>query len=135
MLLKDIELKEDVRKIRPDATAKDAIELFAKTDIPLVLVEKKNTSDTYGIVTKSDIINNVIGKGVDPEKVTVDSLASKPLIIVNNLEIDVTWLAKRMAHLDISNIAIFDGGELKGFVTDMDILRAHALELKQKEKT
>jgi len=60
----------------------------------------------------------------------VTALASKPLMVLNNNEVDVIWVARFMARENVSTLALFDGGEFKGFVTDADVLRALAAPLR-----
>ncbi len=126
MLLKELELKGDYKTIRPDASAAEAIALIAENRVPFILVEKSGPGDTHGVITKRDIIARLIAEGLDPEKVTAGEMASKPLIIVNNLDVDIWWVAVAMARENISCIAIYDRGEFRGFVTDRDILRVWA---------
>jgi len=130
MQVKDLELAQSYRRMKPDQTAAEAIGLMAEYRIPVILVEKGDAGDTYGVVTKRDVIEKVIGEGLDPTKIPVSEIASKPLIILNNYEVDITWVARFMARENISTVAMFDRGEFKGFVTDADILRALAAPLK-----
>jgi CBS domain-containing protein len=131
MLVKDLEMAQKYRRIPALATAAEAIALMAEYHIPVILVEKGEEGDTYGVLTRRDIISKVIGEGRDPTKVTVSELASKPLMVLNNSEVDVIWVARFMARENVSTLALFDGGEFKGFVTDADILRAMAAPLKE----
>ena len=130
MQVNDLELAQKYRRIPSEATAAEAIALMAEYRIPVILVEKGDAGDTYGVVTKRDVITKVIGEGLDPTKTAVSAIASKPLIILNNNEVDITWVARFMARENISTVAMFDQGEFKGFVADADILRALAAPLK-----
>ena len=130
MQVKDLELAQKYRRISSGATAAEAIALMAEYRIPVILVEKGDAGDTYGVLTKRDVITKVIGEGLDPTRTPVSELASKPLIILNNNEVDITWVARFMARENISTVAMFDQGEFQGFVMDSDILRAMAAPLK-----
>jgi len=129
MLVKDLELAQKYRRIPAGANAAEAIALMAEYDIPVILVEKGEAGDTYGVLTRRDIISKVIGQGLDPTVIKVSELASKPLMVLNNNDVDVVWVARFMARENVSTLAIFDGGEFKGFVTDADIMRAMAAPL------
>ena len=130
MLVKDLELAQKYRRLPATATAAEAIALMAEYGIPVVLIEKGGEGDTYGVLTRRDIVSMVIGEGLDPTAIKVSELASKPLMVLNNTEVDVIWVAKFMARENVSTLALFDGGEFKGFVTDADIMRAMAVPLK-----
>ncbi|MEM2869164.1 MAG: CBS domain-containing protein [Thermoplasmata archaeon] len=123
MTLRDLELKGDYKTISPDASAAEAIALMAEYRVPLLLVEKTGPGDTEGVITRRDIIGKLIAEGLDPERVTARELASKPLLILNNVEVAIEWVAAAMAQWDVSCLAIFDRGEFRGFVTDRDVLR------------
>jgi CBS domain-containing protein len=129
MLVKDLELAQKYRRIPSAATADEAIALMAEYDIPVILVEKGGEGDTFGILTRRDIISKVIGQGLDPTMIRVSELASKPLMVLSNNEMDVVWVARFMARENVSTLALYDGGEFKGFVTDADIMRALAAPL------
>jgi signal-transduction protein with cAMP-binding, CBS, and nucleotidyltransferase domain len=130
MMVKELELAQKYRRIPSGATAAEAIALMAEYHIPVILVEKGDEGDTYGVLTRRDIVSKVIGEGRDPTKTLVSELASKPLMVLNNNEVEVIWVAKFMARENVSTLALFDGGEFKGFVTDADILKAMAAPLK-----
>lgn len=123
MTLRELELKGDYKTIRPDASAAEAIALMAEYGVPLILVERTGPGDTQGVITKRDIIARLIAEGLDPEKVTAGELASRPLLVLNNVEVGLEWVAAAMAQWDVSCLAIFDRGEFRGFVTDRDVLR------------
>lgn len=128
--MKDLELRQEYKRIAPEATAAEAIALMAEHRVPLLLVEKASPEDALGAVTRRDIIEKLIGEGVDPATVRVASIAAKPLLIVNNIDVDITWVACAMARHKVSCMAIFDEGEFKGFVTDRDLLRGVASGLR-----
>jgi len=130
MLVKDLELAQKYRRIPSTATADEAIALMAEYDIPVILVEKGEEGDTFGILTRRDIVSKVIGQGLDPTKIRVSELASKPLMVLANHEVDIVWVARFMARENVSTMALFDGAEFRGFVTDADIMRAMAEPLK-----
>jgi predicted transcriptional regulator len=45
---------------------------------------------------------------------------------MNNLDLDIRWVAKKMRNEGVSRIAVFDKDVFLGFVSDVDILRAAA---------
>jgi predicted transcriptional regulator len=61
----------------------------------------------------------------------VTDYAKKPLIVMNNLNLDIRWVAKKMANERVSKIAVFDADNFLGFITDVDILRVIAARTKQ----
>lgn len=115
-----------------NASAMDAITAMIENDISSVIVDREDSEDAFGIVTTKDIISYVIAKGLDPNEVKIVDICSKPLISLNNVELDIRWVAKKMADEDVSRLAVFDGEELCCIVSDVDILKAVSEKLKEK---
>jgi len=99
-----------------------AMEKMLKDDCYSLLVPRKDRSDAYGIVTKKDIVCEVIAEGRDPDKVKVKEIMSKPLLLLTNLGLELRWVAKAMADSGVSTIAVFDKGDFYGYATESCIL-------------
>lgn len=108
--------------IGQDATALDAVDKMLEKGCYSLLVPRRDRSDAYGIVTKKDIVTKVVAEGLDPAKVTVKEIMSKPLVILTNLSLELRWVAKAMADSGVSTIVVFDKGDFYGFVTEKCIL-------------
>jgi len=93
-----------------------------KTDY--VLVDRAGPNDAYGIITRADIVVQGVAKGVDLTKTAALELARKPLVVMNNLDLDIRWVAKKMVNEGVSKIAVFEKDKFLGFISDVDILRA-----------
>lgn len=130
MELRDILGKPPTVVLKADMTAQDAITAMVENRVRSVLVDRDDAQDAYGIMTTRDIINDVIANGLEPSQVRLRDVCSKPLVVANNLDIDLRWIAKKMANEGVARIAVFEGGDLKCLVSDVDILRAFAEELK-----
>ena len=118
-------------RISPDATVSDALVSMIENKTDFLLVDRKNQNDSYGIVSRWDIVEGAIADGRDLATTPVTDYAKKPLIVMNNLNLDIRWVAKKMANERVSKIAVFDADEFLGFITDVDILRVIAARTKQ----
>jgi predicted transcriptional regulator len=130
MELRDILGKPPSVVLKGDMTAQDAITAMVENKVRSVLIDRDDPQDAYGIITTRDIINDVIAHGFEPTKIKLRDVCSKPLVVANNLDIDLRWVAKKMANEGISRLAVFEGGDLKCLVSDVDILKAFAEEYK-----
>jgi len=110
----------------------DAIAAMVENDISSIIMDREDSEDAFGIVTTKDIIGCVIAKGLDPNEVKIADICSKPLISLNNVELDIRWVAKKMSDEDVSRLAVFDGENLRCIVADVDILKAIGNKLKEK---
>jgi len=124
MELRDIVGRSRHVKIRPDATAGEALVLMIENKTDFLLVDRDSPNDSYGILTRWDIVERAVAEGRDLTKTPVLDLVRKPLVVMNNLDLDVRWVAKKMANEGVSKIAVFDRENFLGFISDVDILRA-----------
>lgn len=131
MELKDVLSDSPKIVLSQDATAMDVLTAMYQNDVDAVLVDRLDLEDAFGVVTAWDILSKVIAKGLEPEDVKITDICSKPLIVVNNLDLDIRWVAKKMANEEVCNVAVFDGEELTCLVSDTDILKAMDKDLRE----
>lgn len=124
MELRDIAGKSRPVRILPSATASEALVSMIENKSDYLLVDRAYPNDAYGIVTRWDIVERGVSEGLDLSKTPVLELARKPLVVLNNLDLDVRWVAKKMSNEGISKIAVFDRDTFLGFISDVDILKA-----------
>jgi len=124
--LRDVAGRSSPVKIPPTATASDALVSMFENKTDYLLVDRTGPHDAYGIVTRWDVVVRGLAEGRDLTKTPVLELARKPLVVMNNLDLDIRWVAKKMANEGVSKIAVFDKEEFLGFISDIDIMRAVA---------
>jgi len=118
-----------VEKIAPTATVADAMKRMIELHITSLIVDRKDADDSYGIITRRDIINRVISERLDPKKVKIAKIMSKPILTVHPDD-DDSSVAKLMAKTNIRRFPVHDGHDLVGLISNSDIFRAEALKLK-----
>jgi len=124
--LRDVVSDSHHVKIASNATVGDALVLMVENKTDFLLVDRSGPNDSYGIVTRWNLVEGAIANGVDLRATPVLNYARKPLVVMNNLDLDVRWVAKKMANEGVSKIAVFDKEEFLGFISDIDIMRAVA---------
>ena len=134
MELRDIAGKSRPVRIPPSATASEALVSMIENKSDYLLVDRANPNDAYGIVTRWDIVERGVADGRDLDKTPVLDLARKPLVVMNNLDLDVRWVAKKMSNEGVSKIAVFDRDTFLGFISDIDILNAVAKKADSKKE-
>ncbi len=122
MTAQDIMTRELVW-VRGDLTVLEATELMRTHEMSSVLVERRDASDTWGIVTLSDIVNKVVETGRDPRKVRVAEITTKPLVLAGP-DFRVEHCAQLMERTRVRRLPIFDGEKIVGIVAHRDIVRA-----------
>jgi CBS domain-containing protein len=124
MELRDVISGSKPVRIQPNATAKDALVSMIENKTDYLLVDRAGPHDAYGMVTRWDLLAGAVANGKDLASTSVLELARKPLVVMNNLDLDVRWVARKMANEGVSKIAVFDKEAFLGFISDVDILRA-----------
>lgn len=113
-------MTQEVVTIRGSATAEEAIKLMREKGLHTLIVERRHDQDAYGIVTDSDIVYQVTAFGLDPKKVRVYEIMTKPCVVVNP-DLGVEYVARLFANTKI-RIAPVIKDKLLGIISVTDIL-------------
>jgi signal-transduction protein with cAMP-binding, CBS, and nucleotidyltransferase domain len=136
---REVELRDIVGLSRPvkitsTSTAGEALISMIENKTDYLLIDRSGPNDSYGIITRRDIVVGAVAEGRDLSSTTALEIARKPLVVMNNLDLDLRWVAKKMANEGISKIAVFDKENFLGFISDIDILKAVATKAKKEAK-
>jgi CBS domain-containing protein len=121
--LEDV-MVEDVITVEEKATIKKAVELMNKHEIGCLIVVKKGKP--AGIVTERDMLKRILQESKDPEKIKVNEIMSKPLI-VGKPQMDIEDAVKLMFKRNIKKLPVADEGHLVGLVTLTDLVRSEQI--------
>jgi signal-transduction protein with cAMP-binding, CBS, and nucleotidyltransferase domain len=124
--LRDIVSRSKPVRISSDATVDEALVAMVENKTDFLIVNRTGIDDAYGMITTRDMIDCVVSKGLDMTSTSVVDCARKPVVVVNNMDLDIRWVAKKMANEKTSKLMVFDREDFLGFVSDVDILRAVA---------
>ncbi|MCS7214819.1 MAG: CBS domain-containing protein [Thermodesulfovibrio sp.] len=113
--------------IKPDATVFDAIEKLVDKRIRSIVVLPKDEKDVYGVITVRDIVFKVISKNLDPNKIKIEEIASKPIISIDK-ETELEHLIKLMEKFNIARVFVHEGREIIGVVSLLDVLSATLID-------
>jgi CBS domain-containing protein len=126
MKVEEIMIKK-LESIGADAPVYDAIEKMVDKRIRSLLVKPKDERDIYGVVTVRDIVYKVLGKDIDPNKIKVGEIASKPVVSVDK-DMDLTHVISLMTKFNIARVFVSQGKEMIGVVSLLDVLAASLIE-------
>jgi len=112
-------MTQSVRMIPPETTACDVATLFADHDVGSAVVVEPKAGEYSGIVTKTDIMQQVAA-GVDINSVRVTAFLSTPLVTIASTE-DIHAAAALMKDHSIQRLPVIDDGELVGILTTTDL--------------
>jgi CBS domain-containing protein len=114
-------MSPDPEVVCSKGTAADAIYAMRAKHIRSLIVDRDDDTDAYGIITYSDLVNKVFAKKLDPAKVQIADIVTKPLIVVNpNLRVE--YVAQLFARTGISHAPVFSEHKLIGVISKTDLV-------------
>lgn len=114
-------MTKEVITIRGSATIAEAVALMKEKGLRALVVEPRNETDPYGMVTETDIVYKVVAYGRDPKQMRVYEVMTKPCVVVNP-ELGVEYVARLFAQTRIRRAPVIKGG-LLGILSVSDIIR------------
>ena len=122
MLTKDIMTPaENLIKISPMASVREALKLMKSHKVRSVIVEKTSPHGAYGLVTFKNILQSIVAEDGDIDLLNVYDIAVTPAFSVS-AELDVKYAARMMVQHSIKRMLVSDNNELKGIITMTDII-------------
>jgi len=118
-LVRDIMTKK-VITIEPSNTVLEAARIMGEKKIGSLVVKRNDKA--VGIITERGIIRRVVAKNLDPAKITVEDVMSKPLITANP-DISVREAVRLMVKNKIRRLPIVKDTDLVGIVTSTDLAK------------
>jgi CBS domain-containing protein len=129
MLLKDV-CTPDVISCNPDCSALHAARLMRQHHVgDVVVVENAETDPSpIGVVTDRDIVVEVLGRELDPARVTLRQIMRTPAVIANTGE-DVSVAIERMKAHGVRRVPVVDqSSRLAGVLSLDDLLQRLAAD-------
>ena len=113
-------MSKKVITIRSFATVAHAVKLMRDYNLHSLIVDRLDESDSYGIITATDIIYKVAAKGLDPDRIRVCEIMTKPCIVVNP-DLSTKSVAQLFANTGIRRAPIIKD-KLLGVISTTDLL-------------
>lgn len=76
-------MTSDFQKVDGMMTISQALAIMKSSGVVVLIVDKRNEGDEYGIVLLSDIAREVLAVDRSPERVNVYEIMSKPVVGVD----------------------------------------------------
>ena len=109
-------MRTDVTFVDGRENIMDALRKMRDGKVTSLIVEKRTDRDEYGILTLSDIAQQVIAKDRAPERVNVFEIMSKPVISVHP-EMDIRYCARLFTQFGIRRAPVIDDGKVLGMIS------------------
>ncbi len=98
------------------ATAKEAVELMRKHKVDVLVVNKRDHHDAFGIVVVQDLIKGVIVAERTSSEVNVYEIMTKPSISVP-ADMDVRYVARLLLRAGLRVAPVEESGQYIGMIS------------------
>lgn len=114
-------MKDEFDLVQGHATVADALREMNHHEAKVLLVDKRDEDDEYGIVMLSDIATKVLARDRSPERVNIYEIMSKPVISVDP-EMDIRYCARLFMRFGLSRAPVVENRKLLGVVGYTDLV-------------
>ncbi len=113
--VKDV-MKTDFGTIEGVATVADALIKMKTLKTAVLIVNKRNEDDEYGMLTSGDIARHVLAKDRAPDRVNVYEIMNKPVISVHP-DMDIRYCSRLFANYNLVRAPVLENKEVIGMVS------------------
>lgn len=113
--VKDV-MKSDYGTISRSATIADALDEMRRKDTALLIVDKRDENDEYGLLLVSDIARQVLAKDKAPDRVNVYEVMSKPAVCIHP-NMDIRYCSRLMVSLNLMRMLVVEDNVLLGTIS------------------
>ena len=113
--VKDV-MKTDFGTIDGVATVADALKKMITLKTAVLIVNKRNEDDEYGMLTSGDIARHVLAKDRAPDRVNVYEIMSKPVISVHP-DMDIRYCSRLFANYNLVRAPVLENNKVVGMIS------------------
>jgi len=113
--VKDV-MKTDFGTIDGVATIADALIKMKTLKTAVLIVNKRNDDDEYGMLTSGDIARHVLAKDRAPDRVNVYEIMTKPVISVHP-NMDIRYCSRLFANYNLVRAPVLENNKVIGMVS------------------
>jgi signal-transduction protein with cAMP-binding, CBS, and nucleotidyltransferase domain len=110
--VKDV-MKTSFTTIDRSATIQEALEMMKALRTSVLVVNKRNDDDEYGILVISDIARKVLAKDKPPQRTNVYEVMIKPAVCVEP-DMDIRYCSRLFARFDLVRVLVVKEGRVLG---------------------
>jgi CBS domain-containing protein len=113
--VKDV-MKTDFGSIDGIATVADALKKMKALKTAVLIVNKRNADDEYGMLTSGDIARHVLAKDRAPDRVNVYEIMNKPVISVHP-DMDIRYCSRLFANYNLIRAPVLENNKVIGMIS------------------
>ena len=108
-------MKSNYATIERDATVMEAINRMKEMDTAVLVVNKRDENDEYGLLLVSHIARKVLAKDRPASRVNIYEIMTKPAICVDP-DMDIRYCSRLMSSLNLTRVLVVKDKKLLGTV-------------------
>jgi CBS domain-containing protein len=109
-------MKTDFGTIDGIATVADALKQMKALKTAVLIVNKRNENDEYGMLTSGDIARHVLAKDRAPDRVNVYEIMNKPVISVHP-DMDIRYCSRLFANYNLVRAPVLENNKVIGMIS------------------
>ena len=96
-------------------TIREAIDAMKKSDSKVIIVNKRDQHDAYGILVLSDIAKQVLAKDRSPDRVNIYEVMAKPIVSIP-AQMDIRYCARLFERFGLSYAPVIENEDILGLI-------------------
>jgi predicted transcriptional regulator len=113
--VKDV-MKPDFGTISGNATIAEALDEMKRLQTAVLIVDKRNEDDEYGLLLVSDIACQVLAMDKASSRVNVYEIMTKPAVCVAP-DMDIRYCSRLMSTFNLMRVLVVKNGAILGTVS------------------
>ncbi len=102
-------------------TIDNALDIMRKHQISSLVVNRRDESDEYGMITATDIANEVVVPDLSTERTSAYQVMQKPVLSMR-ANMNIRYAIRLLTKFKVSRALVIDNDEAVGIVTLRDML-------------
>lgn len=115
ILVRDV-MKPDFSMIDGMATIYDALMMIKQRKTSVLVVNKRNEDDEFGILLVSDIARQVLAKDRSSKRVNVYEVMTKPAVYIDP-DMDIRYCSKLFAQFNLVRALVVENDQVVGTIS------------------
>ncbi len=103
------------------ATVEEAVKMMKENKTSVLVVNKRNPDDEYGMILAGDIARHVLSKDRPAGRVNVYEVMHKPVITIHP-DMDIRYCSRLFAQYDLVRAIVVEDREIIGLVSPISLV-------------
>jgi len=109
-------MKKEYGTIKGNATVKEALLKMQQLKTAVLVVEKRDVNDEFGLLLVSDIARKVLANDRASDRVNVYEIMNKPAVCIDP-DMDIRYCSRLMARFDLMRALVIKDDAILGTVS------------------